>query len=189
MGGRVVVIGGGFGGAYCVQALERLRRQAPDDTVLVDRHNYFVFYPLLVEAGTAFLDRQRSNRHFYLVSEVTGSTPPRHDKAWIACTVLAAMVLAAALDLVPMVAAALVAAGAVICLRCISSTEARRSIEWESLLLIAASFGLARAMEKTGLAELVAHSTIGAAGGRLPRLPMNGRFEKLNTPPSAAASR
>jgi di/tricarboxylate transporter len=119
---------------------------------------------LLVEAGQAFIDRQRTNRHFYLVSEVTGSTPPRHDKAWIACTVLAAMVLAAALELVPMVAAALVAAAAVVGLRCISSTEARRSIEWESLLLIAASFGLARAMEKTGLAEMVAHSTIAAAG-------------------------
>ncbi len=119
---------------------------------------------LLVEAGQAFIDRQRTNRHFYLVSEVTGSTPPRHDKAWIACTVLAAMVLAAALELVPMVAAALVAACAVVGLRCISSTEARRSIEWESLLLIAASFGLARAMEKTGLAEMVAHSTIAAAG-------------------------
>jgi len=119
---------------------------------------------LLVEAGQAFIDRQRSNRHFYLVSEVTGSTPPRHDKAWIACTVLAAMVLAAALELVPMVAAALVAAAAVVGLRCISSTEARRSIEWESLLLIAASFGLARAIEKTGLAEMVAHSTIAAAG-------------------------
>ncbi len=119
---------------------------------------------LLLEASPAFIDRQRSNRHFYLVSEVSGSTPPRHDKAWIACTVLAAMVLAAALELVPMVAAALVAAGAVVAFRCISSTEARRSIEWESLLLIAASFGIARAMEKTGLAEAVARSTIDAAG-------------------------
>jgi di/tricarboxylate transporter len=63
-----------------------------------------------------------------------------------------------------MVAAALVAACAVVALRCISSTEARRAIEWESLLLIAASFGLARAMEKTGLAEAVAHATIAAAG-------------------------
>jgi di/tricarboxylate transporter len=119
---------------------------------------------LLLEAGPAFIERQRSNRHFYLVSEVSGSTPPRHDRAWIACTVLAAMVLAAALELVPMVAAALVAACAVVATRCISSTEARRSIEWESLLLIAASFGLARAMEKTGLAEAVARSTIAAAG-------------------------
>ncbi|MFM9058868.1 MAG: SLC13 family permease [Planctomycetaceae bacterium] len=119
---------------------------------------------LLLEAGPGFLDRQRSSRHFYLVSEVAGATPPRHDRAWIACTVLAAMVLAAALDLVPMVAAALVAAGVVVGARCISSTEARRAIEWESLLLIAASFGLARAMEKTGLAEAVAHATIARAG-------------------------
>jgi di/tricarboxylate transporter len=49
--------------------------------------------------------------------------------------------------------------------RCISSTEARRSIEWESLLLIAASFGLARAMDKTGLAESIAGATIDLARG------------------------
>jgi di/tricarboxylate transporter len=119
---------------------------------------------LLLEAGPAFLDRQRSSRHFYLVSEVSDAVAPRHDRAWIACTILAAMVLAAALDLVPMVAAALVAACGVVATRCISSTEARRSIEWESLLLIAASFGIARAMEKTGLAAAVAESTIAAAG-------------------------
>jgi len=136
---------------------ERLRQKIGDIELLPGD-------TLLLEAGPAFVERQRSSRHFYLVSEVSGATPPRHDKAWIACTVLAAMVLAAALELVPMVAAALVAACAVVALRCISSTEARRAIEWESLLLIAASFGLARAMEKTGLAEAVARSTIGAAG-------------------------
>ncbi|MGB8853631.1 MAG: SLC13 family permease [Pirellulales bacterium] len=119
---------------------------------------------LLLEAGPAFRERQRSSRHFYLVSEVSDSTTPRHDRAWIALTVLAAMVLAATLDLVPMVAAALVAAGVVVGTRCISSSEARRSIEWESLLLIAASFGLARALEKTGLAAAIADSTIAAAG-------------------------
>jgi di/tricarboxylate transporter len=119
---------------------------------------------LLLEAGPTFLDRQRSSRHFYLVSEVSAAAAPRHDRAWIACTILAAMVLAAALDLVPMVAAALVAACGVVATRCISSTEARRSIEWESLLLIAASFGLARALEKTGLAAAVAQSTITSAG-------------------------
>jgi di/tricarboxylate transporter len=119
---------------------------------------------LLLEASPTFLDRQRSSRHFYLVSEVSGSTPPRHDRAWIACTVLAAMVLAATFELVPMVAAAFVAAAAVVVTGCISSNEARRSIEWESLLLIAASFGLAKAMEKTGLDEAIARSTIAAAG-------------------------
>jgi di/tricarboxylate transporter len=119
---------------------------------------------LLLEASTGFADHQRSNRDFYLVSQVRNFTPPRHDHAWIACTVLAAMVLAATLELVPMVAAALVAAAVVVAAQCISSDEARQSIEWESLLLIAASFGLARAMEKTGLAEWIAQSTIAAAG-------------------------
>jgi di/tricarboxylate transporter len=119
---------------------------------------------LLLEASPDFFERQRSNRHFYLVSEVSGSTPPRHDRAWIALAALVAMVLAAAFELVPMVAAALVAASAMVATRCISPNEARRSIEWESLLLIAASFGLAKAMEKTGLDEAVARSAIAAAG-------------------------
>ncbi|MFM8803974.1 MAG: SLC13 family permease, partial [Planctomycetia bacterium] len=119
---------------------------------------------LLLEASPDFTDHQRSNRDFYLVSAVSDFTPPRHDQAWIACTVLAAMVLAATMELVPMVAAALVAAAVVVAMKCISADEARQAIEWESLLLIAASFGLARAMEKTGLAEGIAQSTIAAAG-------------------------
>jgi di/tricarboxylate transporter len=119
---------------------------------------------LLLEAGPAFLQRQRTSRHFYLVSEISGAAPPRHDRAWIACTVLAGMVLAVAMDLLPMVAAALAAAGLMVATRCLSSTEARRAIEWEALLLIAASFGLARAMQNTGLAGSIAEGAIAAAG-------------------------
>ena len=103
---------------------------------------------LLLEASPRFLKRQKANRDFYLVSEVKGAKPPRHDLAWIACTILVAMVLAATLELVPMVAAALVAAAAMVATGCIGPNEARKSIEWETLLLIAASFGLARAIEK-----------------------------------------
>jgi NADH dehydrogenase len=53
---RVVIVGGGFGGAYCAQALERVSRAGLVDATLLDRHNYFVFYPLLVEAGTGSLE-------------------------------------------------------------------------------------------------------------------------------------
>ena len=119
---------------------------------------------LLLEAAPGFVDRQRSNRDFYLVSEVSDSRPPRHDRAALALIVLVTMVAAATLELVPMVAAALVAAAVVVATRCLTSDEARDAIEWESLLLIAASFGLARAMEKTGLAEMVAGATIDVAG-------------------------
>jgi di/tricarboxylate transporter len=119
---------------------------------------------LLLEASPRFIDRQRSSRHFYLVSQVADFAPPRHDRAWIALTALFAMVLAATMGLVPMVAAALAAAATVLATGCVSATDARRSIEWESLLLIAASFGLAHALEKTGLDELVARSALDAAG-------------------------
>ena len=53
---RVVVLGGGYAGAYCVQELEK--KLAPDeaDILLIDRNNYFIFYPFLTEAGTGNLE-------------------------------------------------------------------------------------------------------------------------------------
>lgn len=56
MSGNVVIVGGGFAGAYCAQALEKARTTEMAETLLLDRHNYFAFYPLLVEAGTGNLE-------------------------------------------------------------------------------------------------------------------------------------
>lgn len=47
----VVVIGAGFGGLKAVQGL----RKAPVDIVLIDRHNYHLFQPLLYQVATAAL--------------------------------------------------------------------------------------------------------------------------------------
>ena len=77
---RVVILGGGFGGAYCAQALQRRLRGLDTDLLLIDRHNYFVFYPLLVEAGTGSLEPRHavvSIRAFvpatgFCMAEVTG---------------------------------------------------------------------------------------------------------------------
>lgn len=52
---HIVILGGGFGGAYCAQALESMIAQNRVDVTLIDRNNYFVFYPLLFEAGTGSL--------------------------------------------------------------------------------------------------------------------------------------
>ena len=53
---RVVIVGGGFAGAFCAQALERKAGAHGLDVVLIDRHNYFVFTPLLIEAGTGAIE-------------------------------------------------------------------------------------------------------------------------------------
>jgi NADH:ubiquinone reductase (H+-translocating) len=48
---RVVIVGGGFGGLWCAQALAK----APLDVVLVDRTNHHLFQPLLYQVATAGL--------------------------------------------------------------------------------------------------------------------------------------
>ncbi|HKK53159.1 MAG TPA: FAD-dependent oxidoreductase, partial [Myxococcota bacterium] len=53
---RVVIVGGGFAGAYAAQRLARHARRLGLDVTLVNRTNYFIFYPLLVEAGTGSLE-------------------------------------------------------------------------------------------------------------------------------------
>lgn len=53
---RLVIVGGGFGGAYAAKRLRRLGRGRDLDITLINRTNYFVFYPLLIEAGTGSLE-------------------------------------------------------------------------------------------------------------------------------------
>lgn len=53
---RIVIIGGGYGGAYCAQALGKKLKGLDADVLLIDRNNYFIIYPLLVEAGTGSLE-------------------------------------------------------------------------------------------------------------------------------------
>lgn len=52
---RVVVCGAGFAGAYCARELARLLGPQAD-ILVIDAHNYFVFHPLLVEAGVGHLE-------------------------------------------------------------------------------------------------------------------------------------
>src|SRR4051812_30495908 len=49
---RVVIIGAGFGGLACARAL----RGEPVDVVLVDRHNYHLFTPLLYQVASCLLN-------------------------------------------------------------------------------------------------------------------------------------
>ncbi len=53
---RIVILGGGFGGAYCAQMLEKTARKLDAEVVLINQHNYFIFYPLLIEAGTGTIE-------------------------------------------------------------------------------------------------------------------------------------
>lgn len=119
---------------------------------------------LLLEASADFARQQGNSRDFYLVSQVDDSTPPRHERAYLALAILGAMVLTVAMGLLSMLFAAMLAAGLMILSRCCTATEARRNVDWQVLLVIGAAFGIGQAMEASGAAVSIASALIGFAG-------------------------
>ena len=52
---KVVIVGGGFAGASCAVSLEKYLGDPSVEIHLINPTNYFIFYPLLMEAGTGSL--------------------------------------------------------------------------------------------------------------------------------------
>jgi di/tricarboxylate transporter len=111
---------------------------------------------LLLQVGPNFSRAFRNNPDFYLVSDVEDSRPVRYDRARIATVIFLAMIAAFISGKVDIALAAFVAAGAMISLGCISATDARKSVDLPILIAIAASFGVGRALELSGVARLFA---------------------------------
>ncbi|MFM9961574.1 MAG: SLC13 family permease [Planctomycetaceae bacterium] len=118
---------------------------------------------LLLEAHRSFESRMRNRSDFFLVSSVQNSAPPRHDKATVAFGILAVMILLNGFEVLDLVPAALLAAGAMILTKCCTAREARESLEIEVLISIGASFGIGKALEMSGAAKLLADGVTGAA--------------------------
>lgn len=143
---------------------------------------------LLLECHRSFEEQQRNSRDFYLVSAIEDSTPPQHERAILAVSILLAMVIvvtisqtewilqflnraSGAMQLgnylreLTMLKTALIAGGLMLATGCLSVGGARRSINWSVLIAIAASFGLGIALEKTGAAKVIGGGMIDLAGG------------------------
>jgi len=119
---------------------------------------------LLMETHPSFFERYRNTRDFLLVSRLDNSTPPRHERAGLALLVMAGMVVLAASGLLSMLEAAMLAAGLMLLLRCTSASAARRAVDWQVLLVIAASFGMGTALQQTGAANAVGGGLVALAG-------------------------
>ena len=120
---------------------------------------------LLLEAPQSFARTHRNSRDFLLVSQVANSTPPKHERSVVAFSILIGMILLVTFNVLSMLQASLLAAGLMLLTRCISGTAARRSVDWQVLIVIASSFGLGKALEVTGAAEVIAGSLVRVAGG------------------------
>lgn len=116
---------------------------------------------LLVEAPSEFPRRMQYSRDFLLVSEIEDSRVPHYEKAATSAGIMAIMVAVVSFGLLSMFQGALLAAGAMILTRCISVHNARQSIDWQVLLVIAASIALGSAVESTGAASATAKLLMG----------------------------
>ena len=125
---------------------------------------------LLIEAHPSFVEEQRRSRDFFLVSGIADSNPPEHNRSWIALLIMATLVvlmiaeqfkgqlseslgLANPLPIPAFITLVMLAAGAMIATRCTTVTQARRAIDWETILAIAASFALGKALDNSGAAD------------------------------------
>jgi di/tricarboxylate transporter len=113
---------------------------------------------LIVEAPAGF-DQRWSDQddEFYLVAPYRGApTPLREEKAAIALTTFALVIVLAGFGFFPLITAAFIGVLLVISLRCITLGEARKAANIKLLMLIAAALGIGKAVEVTGIADGVA---------------------------------
>lgn len=124
---------------------------------------------LLLEAGKEFANQYRFRRDFLLVSALEDSSPPNFTKAKLALVIMALMVLVSAFEIIPIIQASWLAAGAMLLTGCMNAGLARRSIDFTVLSVIGASFALGKALETTGAASAVADGLM-ASGHLTPLL-------------------
>lgn len=111
---------------------------------------------LLVETDEEFIGIHGNSSDFLVVTEI--GTPARIDgrRATATLGILGLMVLANTLLGVPILWSAVAAAVAVLVARCVSLRELRDSLDLRLIAVIASSFALGAAIDKTGVADMVA---------------------------------
>lgn len=120
---------------------------------------------LLLQTGHDFTRAHRNNPDFFLVSGVEESRPVRDEKAILSTVLLALLVALMASQVIATPMAAFTIAGLMVATRCISSGVARRSVDWRTLITLAAALGLGRAMTKSGAAETIASLLVDGSVG------------------------
>ncbi len=117
---------------------------------------------LLLLAGSDFGMRWRGSRDFYLISKAAEMPHIDTRRSVPALAPLVLMVLLAATGLMDIFKAAILAVLILLVTRTVTVVQARRSLEINVLLVIAAALGVAQALIKTGAAAVLAHALVGA---------------------------
>jgi di/tricarboxylate transporter len=116
---------------------------------------------LLVLADAGFRERWRDSRDFLLIAPLSGVAPTRSRRAPLVAGIVVGFVALTGLGLVSLLQGALLVVLALVGTRTLSVTEARRAIDLNLVVLVAAAFGLGAAVETSGLGAVAADVVVG----------------------------
>lgn len=119
---------------------------------------------LLIGGTMDALAAMRGN-HDILLLEHSAESVPQKRKARIAATIFVAIVALSAFEISPIVVNAIVGAGLMIALGCLTLNQASRAFDKQIYLMIGTAIALATALEHTGGASLIARETIALLEG------------------------
>lgn len=111
---------------------------------------------LLMEAPRNFADRYKHSSDFLLVSTLSRNRSFNYEKSGIAWGILIAMVALVSFNVLSMFQGSFMAAIALLATRCLHINEARESVDWQVLIVIAAALGIGNAMQISGIANTIA---------------------------------
>lgn len=131
---------------------------------------------LLIEAPPGFAKRHQNSSAFHLVTEHQGAAAPRHERAWIALVLLLAFVVTSSLGWIDTLTAAMLAAAGMVLFRCTDGPLARDTVDWQVLIVIGAGIGVGKAVELSGLADVLARVVLGSAGQGGPQMLLVGVY-------------
>ncbi|MDH4079317.1 MAG: SLC13 family permease [Nitrospira sp.] len=118
---------------------------------------------LLLKVRTDSFKRLRDSPAFVMLSDV-GLSTFRPQKLLTALAIIAAVVGAAALNVVPIVISAISGCALLILTGCLTMEEAYQAVEWKIIFLLAGVLTLGVALEKTGTALLLSNWLIATVG-------------------------
>jgi di/tricarboxylate transporter len=123
----------------------------------------------VVEVDDTFFFENRQETAFSLVKPVRGFRILRTERAVTAGVITGAMVTAAALGWLSMLNAAMLATGAMLLTGCLTIRAAARSIDYGTLVVLAAAIGLEAAVSESGLSAVIADRLL-TLGGTNPQI-------------------
>ncbi|WP_075221010.1 SLC13 family permease [Acuticoccus yangtzensis] len=171
--GRTVAQSGFRGEVGCiVLAIERRSRMPRMPMVDIRMEAGDV---LLFAGPRKAIEELRGNRDVLLIDWTAADVPARR-RAPVALAIFLCVVAAAASGIMPIAAAAMLGAFAMLATRCLNTRQAARVIDGRIIMLIASAIASSTALTATGGAAEIAHLMLGVLSGAPPAVVMSALF-------------